>query len=115
MSSFGDIRPAILAMRVRVNLKQLQIIGSSNEALFIIVQQICQCLQRLGCSVWPRLAAPPATGSLENKLRIVPLDCSGSEIREEIISVHQKFPGAFISGIRQLELPGHETGLLATV
>src|SRR2546430_9765385 len=114
MSSFGDVRLAILALRVRVNLKQLQIVGSSNEALFVIVQQICQCLQRLCCSVWPRLAAPPTARFLEDELGIVPLDRSGSEIREEIISVHQKFPGAFISGIRQLELPGHETDLIAT-
>src|SRR5438552_18052777 len=115
MSSFGDVRPAILAVTAGINPEKFEVIRTSNELLLVIVKQVSESLQRLGRCIRPRLATPPAAGSLQDKLRVVPLDRGGSEIREEIIPIHQQFPRRFVSRIGQFELPRDKANLLATV
>src|SRR5256885_5057711 len=82
MSGFRDVGKSVFAMSAAVNLQKFEIIRARNEGLFVIMKKIGQRLQSLCCSVGPGLATPPATGFLQDKLRIVPLDSSWAELRE---------------------------------
>src|SRR3954470_11770303 len=94
-----------------VDSQQLVVIRASDYVLLIILQDVCQGLERLGGGVGPRLPAPPAAGLLQQEHRIVALHRERSEISVKVIAVHQEFPGCHIAWVRKIELPRNETDL----
>src|SRR5262249_39074670 len=62
MGGLSDVRPAVLAMGLGVDLEQLDIIRLGDHFLLIVLEKVCQGLEGLRGGVGPGVAAPPAAG-----------------------------------------------------
>ena len=117
MGGLGEIGLPLLAMRPRVDLQQLHIVGAGDRRGGTGLQQVGEPLQRLRGGIGPRLPAPPAARLLQQEQRIAPLHRRGTEIGPEGVAVGQPGPGGVEAPpvVGKFKLPRHIANQFATM